>query len=313
MVRRKRGARKHLQDFVGVKLGHVGKHPAPRAASQHPHCTHPHPVPDGHPARRTRLPTARADPCTAPTGTGTHASLSGLPPMLSPLAVGVEAPPGTEEGGGVQAPLGAALHGAAACPRPSRSLGGAASAPAPPPAPAFRAAAPPRGRPRGGRGGKSLLCPCSSHRPPPRPGLAPSGVDRGCGRTELSRRGGLEQPDPAALAASEEPCAPCKRPLKFQTSPNEGRSAGGKREASEEWWSLGRGKEFSKSCNSPPRFMKAEQQQAEFSHLLIPHSPRECFPHRNEEPQDEDRQKPASSFSYNSNQTEKPWSSRSPC
>lgn len=52
---------------------------------RHPHCTDPHPVPDGHPARRTRLPTARADPCTAPTGTGTHAPLSRLPPCCPHL------------------------------------------------------------------------------------------------------------------------------------------------------------------------------------------------------------------------------------
>lgn len=194
MVRRKRWARKHLQDLADVSLDTS----APHAASQTP----------------TPLPLHGQSPA------GTHAPLSRLPPRLAPLAVGVEAPPGPEEGGGVQAPVGAALHGAAAAasaagPAPaSPSLGGGASAPAPPPGPAFRAAAPPRGRPPGGHRGEVSPFPgpvTPTSRPP-----GPARLCSGCGRTELGRSRW------AGAAPARSPRfgrAACKRPLKFQTRP----------------------------------------------------------------------------------------------
>lgn len=104
--------------------------------------------------RRTPSPLMRE-----PTRTCSHqAALSPCPPRFPPLAVGVEAAPGAQEGGRVQAPLRAALHGPAAggtaraAPRKSRADLAHALPPARPPAAALRTAAPPRGRPRGAGG-----------------------------------------------------------------------------------------------------------------------------------------------------------------
>lgn len=210
-----------------VKLGHVGPMCSIPGTHTNTHTqreghplanTHSHTHPEGHthslrgtphihslkgthtpthPLRGTHPCPDRA--CPAPSGPGPHTPSAGSP-HASPLAVGVEAPPGPEEGGGVQAPVGAALHGAAADPGPCPpSLSGTACAPAPPPGPAFRAAAPPRGRPHGGRRGKSPPSRGSSHRAAPiLLGCAQPQVVAGRGsaveaRARSPRFGGAEQ------------------------------------------------------------------------------------------------------------------------
>lgn len=215
-VRRKREARKYLQDRVGVKLGHTG-----------PRCS----IPGTH---------TGTHPCLAPTGTGTPAP-SAAPGRVSPLAVGVEAPPGPEEGGGVQSPVGTALHGPAAAagpgPRPQPR-----SAPLPLPRPRRRARLSGR-RPRPG-GGPAGVAGRSLPLPGAHPIFVPPGSHRGVFGHGLWQHGA--QPSRWAGAArppaSGEPCAACKQPLKFQTYPNEGRRAGRKYEVSEKWWNLDGGR-----------------------------------------------------------------------
>lgn len=117
--------------------------------------THTAPThPDRHPSR---LPAPRTDLCMAPSGPGTHAPLSRLPPRLSPTCRRHRS--AARPRGRRRRPGARRRRSPWCCRRPSPppSLGGAASAPAPPPGPAFRAAAPPRGRPHGGPEGRLPL------------------------------------------------------------------------------------------------------------------------------------------------------------
>lgn len=170
-------------------------HPPQHPCTQHPPAwtaSKRHP-PSRHPLRGCPVPHACPPPCP--------------PHACFPLAVGVAAPPGAEEGGGVEAAVGAALHGAA----------GGSRAPTP--------RAKPAQNPR-------RLCPRSAGGPGfegggSAPGAAPWGGrgEEGVGKTRTNTHTRTHSPPPpprprvkvgpvgtVSAGASKEPCAVCRQP-----------------------------------------------------------------------------------------------------
>lgn len=187
-------------------------HPHSLRGTPPPTQTHTHTHPEGHPTPHPSLP--------APSGPGPHTP-SAAPltrPHLPSASKRRQAPRKAEASRRPSAPLSMVLLLPAPDPAPALpSPSGTASAPAPPPGPAFRAAAPPRGRPHGGRRGKSPPSRGSSHRPVP--------ILLGCDQPQVvaGRGSAVEvrwsspsaQPERAALA-SEEQCAARKHLRSFK-------------------------------------------------------------------------------------------------
>lgn len=159
MVRRKRGARNHLQDLVGVKLGHFG-----------PMCS----TPDTH----TRTPAAPPPPCTVrplhgiqrarhPSARFPHAC-----PHLPSASKRRQAPRKAAASRRPSAPLSMVLPPALTLSR-RRSL-----CPGPAARPGFQGGGPAPGAAPRGQGGNSPPSRGSYRRPPPAPSFS-GAVGRG--------------------------------------------------------------------------------------------------------------------------------------